>query len=113
SVLVGRSPEKNRIELLLKGARDGRSGALVLRGEAGVGKTALLDDARARAAGFLTLKATGVESEAEITFAGVQQLVLPVLASLSELPRHQSRALAIALALEAGPVPDRLLVSAG
>src|SRR5947207_9119136 len=72
-MLHGRSAETARIDELLTAARDGRSGALVIRGEAGVGKTALLDYAAA-AAGMRILRGTGIESEAELPFAALQLL---------------------------------------
>jgi hypothetical protein len=112
-VLIGRDAEIAQIGLLLEDARQGTSGALVLRGEAGIGKTTLLDEAVVRAAGFRVLRAVGVESEEEIAFAGLQQLLRPVMPLLSEVPAHQAHALAIALALDDGPPPERLLVSAG
>jgi DNA-binding CsgD family transcriptional regulator len=112
-VLIGRDAEIAQIGLLLEDARQGTSGALVLRGEAGIGKTTLLDEAVVRAAGFRVLRAVGVESEEEIAFAGLQQLLRPVMPLLSEVPAHQAHALAIALTLDDGPPPERLLVSAG
>ena len=90
-----------------------QSGALVLRGEAGIGKTALLEEAVALVDGFRVLRAVGVESEEELAFAGLQQLLRPVMSLLSDVPAHQARALAIALALDEGPPLERLLVSAG
>jgi hypothetical protein len=111
-VLFGRSAEEKRLETLLAHARGGRSSALVLRGEAGIGKTALLEHAVERAEGFRVLRALGVETEAEIAFAGLQQLLRPVVDAFAELPAHQARALGTALALEDGPVPERLVVSA-
>ena len=98
--------------MLLDRARRGRSSAVVLRGEAGIGKTALLDHAADQANGFHVLRALGVESEAEIAFAGLQQLVRPVVHAFAQLPKHQAQALSTALALEDGPVPGRLVVSA-
>jgi DNA-binding CsgD family transcriptional regulator len=112
-VLIGRDAEIAQIGLLLEDARHGTSGALVLRGEAGIGKTTLLEEAVARADGFRVLRAVGVESEEEIAFAGLQQLVRPIIPLLVDVPAHQARALAIALALDEGAPPERLLVSAG
>jgi predicted ATP-dependent serine protease len=74
-MLYGRHQERARIAGLLAGARQGRGGALVIRGEAGIGKHTLLADAAAQAAGFRLLRATGVEAEVELPFAAVQQLL--------------------------------------
>ena len=108
-MLLGRRSEREVLDRLLEGARTGRSGALVIRGDAGVGKTALLDYA-AESAGDLTVPRTlGVESERELAFAGLQQLCAP-LDGLDGLPGPQRDALAITFGLSAGPVPDRFLV---
>jgi DNA-binding CsgD family transcriptional regulator len=100
-MLVGRTGECARIELLLDAARRGRGGALVLCGEAGVGKTALLRQAAQQAAGFRVLGAQGVESEMELPFAGLSDLLRPVLGELVALPSRQQAALRGALALGA------------
>jgi DNA-binding CsgD family transcriptional regulator len=110
-MLVGRDAERARLDAVLEAARERRSSSLVLRGEAGIGKTVLLEYAIEQAEGFRALRALGVESEAELAFAGVQQLVRPILDCLSELPRPQARALGTALALEEGPPPEGLAVS--
>ena len=91
-MLHGRSAETARIDELLAAARDGRSGALVIRGEAGVGKTALLDYAAATA-GMRVLRGTGIESEAELPFAALQLLLRPGLGRLDGLPPPQAQAL--------------------
>ena len=111
-MLFGRDDECARVDALLDAARARRSGALVLRGEAGIGKSALLDYAVAQADGFEVLRALGVESEAEIAFAGAQQLLRPIMAAVAELPDVQATALARAFALEDGPAPERLTVGA-
>ncbi len=111
-MLVGRTDEEKQLDALIERGRKGESGVLVLRGEAGIGKTALLDYAIRHADGFYVLRALGVESEAEIAFAGLQQLLHPVAHAFAEIPRHQARALATALGIEDGPVPERLVVSA-
>src|SRR5919197_2872996 len=111
-MLFGRDDECARVDALLDAARARRSGALVLRGEAGIGKSALLDYAVAQADGFEVLRALGVESEAEIAFAGAQQLLRPIMAAVAELPEVQATALARAFALEDGPAPERLTVGA-
>ena len=84
---------------------------LVLRGEAGVGKTALLELAGERASGFRVARAAGVESEMELAFAGLQQLCAPMLDRLEHLPRPQRDALRLAFALSEGAPPDRFLVA--
>jgi DNA-binding CsgD family transcriptional regulator len=90
--------------------RAGQSRVLVLRGEAGVGKTALLDYLQERASGCRVVRAAGVESEMEIAFAGLHQLCAPMLASLARLPGPQREALSTAFGLSAGDAPDRFLV---
>ena len=98
------------LDRLLDGPRAGRSGALVLGGEAGVGKTALLDYAIASASGVRVLRATGVESEMELAFAALHQLCAPPLDRLDRLPGPQRDALQTTFGLHAGVVPDRLFV---
>ena len=110
-MLLGREAECARIEAALEAARTHRSGSLILRGEAGIGKTSLLEYAVECAGGFRVLRATGVESEAEIPFAGLQLLLGPILSGMADLPRPQARALGTALAIEDGPGPERLAVS--
>ncbi|GAB2749589.1 ATP-binding protein [Kitasatospora kifunensis] len=110
-MLYGRAGEQAAVEELLTGAREGRSGVLVLRGEPGIGKSALLEYAAERAgAGFEVLRATGIEYEADLPFAGLHLLLGLALALLPGLPAPQRRALeaAFGLAEEAGPA-DRLL----
>jgi hypothetical protein len=111
-VLYGRDAERAVIGGLLEGARASKSGVLVLRGEAGVGKTALLEDARDRAGDMHVLAARGVESESELPFAALHQLLRPVLDHLAELPPPQAAALGIALGLEHGDAQERFLVFA-
>jgi AAA ATPase domain len=111
-MLHGRSAETARIDELLAAARDGRSGVLVIRGEAGVGKTALLDYAAA-AAGMRVLRGTGIESEAELPFAALQLLLRPGLGLLDLLPPPQARALRGAFGLAGtpeAPGADRFLI---
>jgi len=100
-VLIGRHDEQRRIDDLLAAARDGASGVLVLRGEAGIGKTTLLDHAAAAADGMQVLRTRGVESESELAFSGLLELVRPILADLPRLPERQATALRGALALDA------------
>lgn len=94
-------------------AREGSGGAVVLRGEAGAGKTALLDAAVARAGGMRVLRTTGVESESDLAFAALHQLLWPVAGSLDALPEPQREALSAALGLAAGGVGERFLLGAG
>jgi DNA-binding CsgD family transcriptional regulator len=110
-VLLGRESECDAIDALLDGARASRSGALVLRGEPGIGKSALLDYAVAHADGMRVLMGSGVEAESELPFAGMHQLLWPVLDRADELPDVQAGALRGAFGLSADRVDDRFLVS--
>jgi DNA-binding CsgD family transcriptional regulator len=112
-MLVGREAERAKIEALLEDARRGRSGVLVFTGEAGIGKSALLEYARGRATGMRTLSVTGVESESDLPFGALHALFHPVLTSIAGLPEPQRVALSAALALDASAEPDRLATSAG
>jgi DNA-binding CsgD family transcriptional regulator len=111
-VLVGRDRECARIDELLEGAVAGESGSLIVRGEAGIGKTALLDYAAARADGMELLTTAGVQPEADLAFAGLYGLLRPILDGLSELPELQANALAGALGLAPTTGSERFLVSA-
>src|SRR5271154_4705929 len=91
--LAGRDAEGARLDRLLADARAGRSAVLVLRGEPGIGKTALLGYAAERAAGFQVVRAAGVESEMELPFAVLHQLCRPILGDLGQLPPPQRDAL--------------------
>ena len=106
----GRRGECEVLGGLLDGVRGGRSAVLVLRGEAGVGKTALLDHAVASAADLRVMRAAGVEPEMGLAFAGLHQLCGPVLGRLARLHGPQRAALETAFGLQAGPAPDRFLV---
>jgi DNA-binding CsgD family transcriptional regulator/tetratricopeptide (TPR) repeat protein len=107
----GRSGEREVLDRLLESARGGRSAVLVIRGEAGVGKTALLRDTAGRASGFRITQVTGVESEMELAYAALHQLCVPMIDRLDDLPAPQQVALNVALGLAAGDPPDRFLVS--
>jgi DNA-binding CsgD family transcriptional regulator/tetratricopeptide (TPR) repeat protein len=98
------------LDRLLASARAGDSGALVLRGEPGIGKTALLGYLLGRASGCRTARAVGVEAEMELAFAGLHQLCAPFLDRLDRLPGPQRDALCTAFGLLAGNAPDRFLV---
>src|SRR5215210_7965543 len=98
---------------MIEAARGGRSAALLVYGEAGMGKTSLLRDAAAQATGLRVLKARGIESESHLPFAALSELLAPLLELRSEIPPVQARALGGALALEAATVSDRFAVAAG
>ena len=95
---------------LLAAARNGRSGVLVVRGEAGIGKSVLLDSVAARAEGFHVARVAGVESEMELPYAGLQQLCRPFVDCVPFLPEPQRAALDTAFGLAYGSPPDRFLV---
>ncbi|HEY6889990.1 MAG TPA: ATP-binding protein, partial [Solirubrobacter sp.] len=108
--LLGRQSECEALDRLVAGVQDGESRVLVLRGEAGVGKTALLEHLSASASGFRIVRAAGVESEMELPFAGLHGLCATFLGHLRDLPAPQAAALSTAFGLSAGPPPDRFLV---
>src|ERR1700756_2191808 len=108
--LSGRRAECAELDGLLDGARERRSGVLVVRGEAGVGKTALLEYAVASAPDLRVMRAVGVESEMELAFAALHQLCAPLLDRLDRLPAPHRGALGGAFGLRAGDAPDRFLV---
>src|SRR6188472_1998202 len=107
---IGRTSERDVLDELLAKARSGQSGILVIRGEAGVGKSALLRYAARQAAGFRVAQITGVEAEMELPFAGIHQLCAPMLEQFGALPRPQREALNVALGVAAGEVPDHFLI---
>lgn len=108
--LRGRRGECTTLERLASAARSGQSQVLVLRGEAGIGKTALLDFVSQRASGFRTARVAGVESEMELAYAALQQLCVPLLDCIDRIPDPQRCALDISFGRSAGPAPDRFLV---
>jgi predicted ATPase len=108
--LVGRANEQSVLDDLLDAARRGLSGALVVRGEPGIGKTALLDYAAESATDFHVLRVVGIESEMELGFAALDQLCRPVAGRFHRLPDLQSAALGISLGRQSGASPDRFLV---
>ncbi|PRX46951.1 regulatory LuxR family protein [Prauserella shujinwangii] len=112
-MLVGRHDERARIDRLLAGAREGHGGALVVAGEAGIGKSALLRHARESAHGMLVLPGMGIESEAELPFGVLHQVLLPYLDRLDALPEPQAAALKTAVGLAGAPEVSRFLVGAG
>jgi DNA-binding CsgD family transcriptional regulator len=111
-MLVGRERERHLIDGLMAAARIGQSGVLVLLGEVGIGKSSLLEEAAGSATGMRLLRATGTESEAEVPFGGLLQLLRPALVHLDRIPGPQADALAAALALRPGTGGDRFAVGA-
>src|SRR4051794_11949505 len=111
-MLLGRATECRHIETLVARTADGASGVLVLRGEPGIGKTALLEHAAAAAGSATVLRVRGVESEVEVAFAGLHELLRPVLGELRRLPGPQRAALEAALGLAPATAAERHLVGA-
>jgi hypothetical protein len=111
--LLGRNAETEVLTRLIEVARHGRSGVLVVRGDPGVGKTALVEHAVESASGVRILRAVGVESEMELPFATLHQLCGPVLDRLDGLPGPQQDALRKVFGLSGGDPPDRFLVGLG
>src|SRR5690242_17376834 len=112
SQLVGRELEAARVDAMLEGLAEGGA-ALLVSGEAGVGKSALLGYARARAdgLGLRGLSSLGVEAEAELAYAGLHQLLVPVLELVELLPAPRRGALEVAFGIASGPEPDLFLVA--
>ncbi|WP_433158273.1 helix-turn-helix transcriptional regulator [Kribbella sp. CA-247076] len=108
--LLGRRAERAVLDRLLTDVRRGESRTLVLRGGAGVGKTALLEHAVAAAPELHVLRAVGVQSEMELAFAALHQLCLPILDRVDRIPEPQGRALATVFGMATGPAPDRFMV---
>ena len=108
--LLGRMEERTSLAQLLGQAGDGHGGAVVLLGEAGIGKSALLDNLADQAHDFCICRAAGVESEMELAYAGLQQLCRPVIDRLADLPALHRNALEKVFGLGTGPPPDRFLV---
>ncbi|GAB2566609.1 LuxR family transcriptional regulator [Kribbella endophytica] len=108
--MIGRRDECRALDDLLEGAKGGRSAALVLRGEAGIGKSELLRYLFERSTGYRAVRAAGVQSEMELSHAGLHQLCAPLLGGLDRLPGPQREALATAFGLQTGTAPDRFLV---
>ena len=107
----GRSSERAVLDRLLSNVRGGQSAVLVVRGEAGVGKSEMLRYVAGAATGFHVAHTAGVESEMELPFAGLHQLCAPMLDRLDALPEPQRQALAVAFGLSSGAAPDRFLVA--
>lgn len=111
-MLVGRAAEWAGIAGALESARASEGALVLLRGEAGAGKTALLDQA-AGEPGFRVLRATGVEAESDLAYATAHQLLYPVLPLLDALPDAQADAVRVALGMAVAATPDRFLVALG
>jgi DNA-binding CsgD family transcriptional regulator len=109
--LLGRTGERELLDRLLADVRHGQSAVLVVRGEAGIGKTALLRYAAGQAPDFRVARIGGVEAEMELPFAAVHQLCGPIVGRLNSLPEPQRQALSVALGLSSGDPPDRFLVA--
>ncbi|WP_205864522.1 LuxR family transcriptional regulator [Planctomonas sp. JC2975] len=110
STLLGRRTETQLLDHLISSLRGGQSRSLVIRGEAGVGKSALVEHVASRASGCRVVKAFGVESEVELAYAGLHQLCAPLLDHLDALTAPQATALGVALGVQSGGAPDRFLV---
>jgi DNA-binding CsgD family transcriptional regulator len=110
SGFLDRTSEREVLDALLENVRGGQSAVLVMRGEAGIGKTALLEYVARQASGFRVAQVTGVEAEMELPFAGIHQLCAPLLDHLDALPQPQQDALNVALGVASGDVPDRFRV---
>lgn len=108
--LVGRAPERGVLDQFLAVLRSGKSQALVVQGDPGIGKTALLEDLVRRASGCRVVSISGVQSEMQLTFAALHQLCAPLLGLLDVVPAPQALALRTAFGMKPGPVPDRFLV---
>src|SRR6266478_9403477 len=108
--LLGRQRERSELERLLDAARDGHGAVLLVQGDPGVGKTALLDYAVEAGEGFRVVRTAGVEGEMELDYAALQQLCSPILEFLERLPEPQRDALGVAFGLSGGQPPSPLLV---
>ena len=109
-MLLDRRSECEELDRLVADLRTGQSRAVVLWGDVGIGKTALLDHALEHAAGCRVIRASGVEAERELAFAALHQVCVPMLAELESLPAPQRGALRTAFGLESGNPPDRFMV---
>ena len=108
---LGRARERERLDAMLAQACDGQSALLVVRGEAGIGKTALLRYAARQASGLRVVEIEGIQAEMELPFAGIDRLCAPMLERLEVLAEPQQNALRVAFGLATGDAPDRFLVA--
>src|SRR6478735_182843 len=111
--LFGRDREREALDRLLDGVRGGRGGVLVVHGEPGVGKTALLEYVAQAGHEFRIARTSGVEAEMELAFAAAQQLCSPFFELIERLPQPQHEALGVAFGLSTGPAPNQFLVGLG
>jgi len=112
-VLVGRMSERATLHDFVASVRAGAGAVLVIRGDPGIGKTALLDDLAATHPDLTTERIIGAEAEADLAFAGAARLIVRHKVLVDELPAPQRRALLVTLGVEFGPPPDRFLVGLG
>jgi hypothetical protein len=110
TALKDRDAERSVLDRLINAVRAGESRVLVVHGEPGIGKTVLLEYLLRQAAGCRVARAAGVQSEMELAFAGLHQLLAPMLNHVGALPAPQRDALRVAFGISAGPAPDRFLV---
>lgn len=111
SGLIGRSRELRQLGELLEATRAGHSRSVILRGEPGVGKSALLDAVAEHANGYTILRAAGVQAEMELAFAGLHQLLMPISGQFEALPGPQREAISVAFGINDGPTPDRFFIA--
>ncbi len=109
--LIGRRHEQQELARLIDGTRHGRSGSLVIRGEPGIGKTALINDALTHAAQLQCIEISGVEYESELPYASLHQVCRPLLGHLDDLPPPQRQALLVVFGMTGGDPPDRFRVA--
>ena len=102
--------ERQRLDADLRGVRSGHSAVLVMRGEAGIGKTTLLEYVAGQASGFRLARIAGVESELDLPFAALHQLCRPMIELILRLPEPQARALRVAFGDDTGAAPDKFMV---
>jgi DNA-binding CsgD family transcriptional regulator/tetratricopeptide (TPR) repeat protein len=107
----GRTRERERLDAMLAQARDGQSAVVVVRGEPGIGKTALLRYAARQASGLRTTEVEGIQAEMELSFAGIHRLCTPILDGIEVLAEPQQTALRVAWGMASGNAPDRFLVA--
>lgn len=112
-VILGRTSERQRLRSLVGQARNGRGGALLIVGEAGIGKTTLLQATASGVKGVRVLRVDGYEAESTIPFAALQRLTIPLRGQVSSLPERHQQALRVAAGATDGPPPDRFLVGLG
>src|SRR6202012_4262566 len=108
---LGRTRERERLDDMLAQARDGQSAVLVIRGDAGIGKTALLRYAARQASGLRIAEIDGIQAEMELPFAGIERLCAPMLGRLELLAEPQRKGVCVAFGVASGDAPDRFLVA--